>query len=105
MRVLDAEAIDLADASVDRVVCRFALMLIPDPRRRSARRGGCCDPAAGSRSRCGTRSSDNPWAPTLWDVLERMTDLPPARPGGPGMFALADRGPARATLLAGAGLG
>ncbi|MGN6378706.1 MAG: methyltransferase, partial [Gaiellales bacterium] len=27
---------------------------------------------------------------TLWDVLESRTALPPARPGGPGMFALAD---------------
>jgi SAM-dependent methyltransferase len=33
----------------------------------------------------------NEWATTLWDVLERLTPLPPARPGGPGMFALADR--------------
>ena len=46
----------------------------------------------------------NPWAPALWEVLERMTDLPPARPGGPGMFSLAEAGRLSA-LLAGAGFG
>src|SRR5258705_5641944 len=30
-RVLDAEAIALEDASVDGVICRFGLMLMPDP--------------------------------------------------------------------------
>ena len=36
-------------------------------------------------------AAENEWATTLWDVLERLTDLPPAKPGGPGMFALGDR--------------
>ena len=48
MRVLDAEAIDLADESFDAVVCRFGLMLIPDQAavlaetRRVLRPGGRC---------------------------------------------------------------
>ena len=64
----------------------------PTATRPSARRGGCCAQAAGSPSPSGPAASANDWATTLWDVLERYTDLPPARPGGPGMFALADRG-------------
>ncbi len=32
-RVEDASAIDLADASVDGVLCRFGVMLVPDPER------------------------------------------------------------------------
>jgi SAM-dependent methyltransferase len=91
LRVLDAESMDLADAVVDRVVCRFGYMLVPDPAaafretRRVLRPGGRLAFAV-----WGT-AAENEWATTLWDVLERLTDLPPAQPGGPGMFALGDR--------------
>jgi SAM-dependent methyltransferase len=90
-RVLDAESLDLPDASVDRVVCRFGYMLVPDrdaafrETRRVLRPGGRVAFAVwAERER-------NEWATTLWDVLESSTALPPSRPGGPGMFALADR--------------
>jgi SAM-dependent methyltransferase len=90
-RVLDAESLDLPDAAVDRVVCRFGYMLVPDrdaafrETRRVLRPGGRLAFAVwAGRER-------NEWATTLWDVLERLTPLPPARPGGPGMFALAER--------------
>jgi SAM-dependent methyltransferase len=92
VRVLDAESLDVPDESVDRVVCRFAYMLVPDrdaafrETRRVLRPGGRVAFAVwAGRER-------NDWATTLWDVLESYTPLPPARPGGPGMFALADRG-------------
>lgn len=90
-RVLDAESLDLPDASVDRVVCRFAYMLLPDraaafrETRRVLRRGGRVAFAVWADA------ERNEWATALWDVLESYTPLPPARPGGPGMFALADR--------------
>jgi SAM-dependent methyltransferase len=91
-RVLDAESLDLPDASVDRVVCRFGYMLVPDrdaafrETRRVLRPGGRLAFAVwAARER-------NEWATTLWDVVESSTPLPPARPDGPGMFALADRG-------------
>jgi ubiquinone/menaquinone biosynthesis C-methylase UbiE len=91
LRVLDAEAMDLDDAIADRVVCRFGYMLLPDPAaalretRRVLRPGGRLAFAV-----WGT-AAENEWATTLWDVLERLTDLPPTKPGGPGMFALGDR--------------
>jgi ubiquinone/menaquinone biosynthesis C-methylase UbiE len=91
VRVLDAESMDLADAVVDRVVCRFGYMLVADPAaalretRRVLRPGGRLAFAV-----WGT-AAENEWATTLWDVLERLTDLPPTKPGGPGMFALGDR--------------
>jgi SAM-dependent methyltransferase len=91
-RVLDAESLDVPDASVDRVVCRFGYMLVPDrdaafrETRRVLRPGGRLAFAVwAARER-------NEWATTLWDVVESSTPLPPARPDGPGMFALADRG-------------
>jgi SAM-dependent methyltransferase len=90
LRVLDAESLDLADACVDRVVCRFAYMLVADraaafrETRRVLRPGGRLAFAVWASA------AQNEWATTLWDVLEGMTDLPPTPPGGPGMFALAD---------------
>ncbi len=90
MRVLDAESLDLADGSVDRVVCRFAYMLVADrvaafrETHRVLRPGGRLAFAVWSTA------ADNEWATTLWDVLEARTDLPITPPGGPGMFALAD---------------
>jgi ubiquinone/menaquinone biosynthesis C-methylase UbiE len=91
VRVLDAESMDLADAIADRVVCRFGYMLLADPAaalretRRVLRPGGRLALAV-----WGT-AAENEWATTLWDVLERLTDLPRTKPGGPGMFALGDR--------------
>jgi SAM-dependent methyltransferase len=90
MRVLDAESLDLADASVDRVVCRFAYMLVADraaafrETRRVLRPGGRVAFAVWGAA------AENEWATTLWEVLEARTDLPVTPPGGPGMFALAD---------------
>ncbi len=90
LRVLDAESMDLADAVVDRVVCRFGYMLLPDPAaalretRRVLRADGRLAFAVWGAA------AENEWATTLWDILERLTDLPPAQPGGPGMFALGD---------------
>jgi SAM-dependent methyltransferase len=89
--VLDAEAMALPDASVDRVVSRFAYMLIPD--REAALRETRRVLRPGGRLAFGVWGSagENEWATTLWDALEAHTPLPPARPGGPGMFALGDR--------------
>jgi ubiquinone/menaquinone biosynthesis C-methylase UbiE len=90
VRVIDAESMDLADEVVDRVVCRFGYMLLPDPAaglretRRVLRAGGRLAFAVWGPA------AENAWATTLWDVLERLTDLPPTKPGGPGMFALGD---------------
>jgi SAM-dependent methyltransferase len=102
VRELDMEAIDLPDGIADGALSRLALMLVPDAAaalsgvRRLLRPGG----------RVAVTVWDaverNEWAPALWAVIESMTPLPPARPGGPGMFSLGD--PARLReLFAGAG--
>jgi SAM-dependent methyltransferase len=91
-RVAEAEALDLERASVDAAVCRLALMLMPDPGGvlRELRR------VLTAEGRVALLVWDaperNPWATALWSVLESLTDLPPAKPGGPGMFALAEAG-------------
>jgi ubiquinone/menaquinone biosynthesis C-methylase UbiE len=87
-RVLDAEHMDLADDSVDGILCRFGYMLMADPRaalresRRVLRDGGALSFAV-------WRTPDvNPWAAMPVMTLVRRGHVPPPEPGAPGMFAL-----------------
>jgi SAM-dependent methyltransferase len=88
--VLDAQALDLPDASVDAVLCRWAYMLMPDPAlalretRRVLRPGGRV-----ALSVWGT-PAENPWAAIPGRVLVEAGHLEPPRPDSPGIFALAD---------------
>jgi ubiquinone/menaquinone biosynthesis C-methylase UbiE len=98
-RVLDAEQIDLPDACVDVAVCRLALMLMPDPARVLAELRRVCRDGARLGIVVWADPQRNPWATRLWDVLESRTELPPAQPGGPGMFSLSEPAGLRALLL------
>ena len=91
-RVLDMQALDLEDASVDEVVCRFGYMLVPDPAsalretRRVLRPGGRLAFATWAPAQ------RNPWATAYGPVLlERGLQEPP-KPGEPGQFALSEPG-------------
>ena len=91
-RVMDMQAIDLPDASVDAVVCRYGYMLVPDPAlalretRRVLRPGGRLAFATWAPAK------RNPWATAYGPVLiERGLQEPP-KPGEPGQFSLADPG-------------
>lgn len=89
---LQLEWIDQPTASVDIVLCRWAVMLIFDPAaalrecRRVLKPGGrlalaVWDPAEA-----------NPWATIIQRVLVELGYVEPAPAGGPGMFALAAPG-------------
>jgi len=102
-RVLDAQAMDVDDASFDGVICRWGFMLMPDPAaafrecRRVLRPGGRLAFAV------FTGPDENPWASLPAGVLREAGHLPP--PAGewqPGILALADRSRLQA-LLDGAG--
>ena len=57
-RVMDAQQIDLPDASVDGVLSRFGIMLVPEPARvLTGIRAGCCATAVASCTPCGARRS------------------------------------------------
>jgi SAM-dependent methyltransferase len=89
---MDAEAIDLPDASVDVVLCRLGLMFLPDLDRAGAGVHRVLVPG-------GRFATAIPWRPaghavphlveTILDALELPTPPPPA-PGRPGIFSLAD---------------
>ena len=99
-RVLNAEWIDAAVASFDAVLCRWGLMLMTDMAaalgeiRRVLRPGGRFALAVWDEL------AANPWAALAAEELRERGLGGPA--GGPGPFALADRG-RLGEMLAGAG--
>ena len=101
-RVTDAESIDLPDASVDAVVCRWGLMLFGDPARALQEIRRVLRP--GGRFGCAVWASpqENPWASVVGRVFAARGLMAPPQPDAPGMFTLADTGRLEA-LLHGAG--
>ena len=87
-RVMDAENIDLADASVDGVICRWGLMLFGDPVRALAEIRRVLRP--GGRFACSVwaTSDANPWASVAGRAMAEAGVMPPPAPGEPGMFTL-----------------
>lgn len=89
-RVMDMQAIELPDASVDGVVSRFGLMLVPDQVRalREARRVLRSDRALAFAT--WAPAARNPWATAFGPVLVQRGLLEPPQPGAPGQFALGE---------------
>lgn len=97
--VLDAERMELADDSVDGIICRWGFMLMLDPRtaarecRRVLKDGGrlALSVWAGPEK--------NPWVTTTGMTLMQMDLQPATDPFGPGgMFSLADHDAIRSLL-------
>lgn len=90
-RIVDAEQIELADGSVDGVLCRFGYMLMHDPAaalaetRRILRPGGRLTLAVwGAPER-------NPFFAIIgFSLVQRGHIPPPAPPPAPGVFSLAN---------------
>ncbi len=91
-RQLELEWIDLPTADVDRIVCRWGVMLTVDPEaclrecRRVLRVGGRIALAVWDAA------ERNPWATIPTEALVELGHLPPPDRGGPGMFSLAAPG-------------
>jgi SAM-dependent methyltransferase len=89
-RVMDAQAIDLADASVDAVVCRWGLMLFGDPARALSEIRRVLRPGGRAAFAVWTSAQDNPWASVVGRVFTERGLMDPPAPGTPGMFSLGD---------------
>lgn len=89
-RVMDMQAIDLPDESVDAVVSRYGYMLVPDPARALAETQRVL--RAGGRLAFATWAPPkrNPWATAYGPVLIERGLLEPPGPNEPGQFALGE---------------
>ena len=88
--VVDAEAISLEDDSVDGVLCRFAVMLLADPAQALAETRRVLRPGGRLVLAVWGTPERNPWVAIAGRVLAGLGLTPPAEPGAPGMFVLAD---------------
>ena len=101
-RVIDAEAIELADDSVDGVLCRFGFMLMPDPAAALAETRRVLRPGGRLSLGVWSHAERNPWISIAGRILAQLGLAPPPEPGAPGMFVLADQ-ERLCSLLEGAG--
>jgi ubiquinone/menaquinone biosynthesis C-methylase UbiE len=90
LRVLDAERLELDDASVDGVLCRFSYMLMSEPLRalRETRRVL----RAGGRVAFSTwgEADRNPWMTFSAGLMIERGLMEPFSSDGPGVFAMPD---------------
>jgi ubiquinone/menaquinone biosynthesis C-methylase UbiE len=97
-REMDAEKIDLADDSVDGVLCRFGYMLMPDTAaalsetRRVLRPGGRLALAVWSAP------ERNPWLSIAGRMFVERGYVPPPEPGAPSVFEMANEEHTRGLL-------
>lgn len=101
--VLDAEDLALDDASVDRVICRFAYMLMADPGRALAETRRVLRPGGRLVFAVWREAERNPWVAAAGRIFAARGLVQPPEPGAPGMFTMASDGRIR-ELLEGAGL-
>ena len=102
-RVMDAERLELPDASVDAVVCRWGLMLMADPAACLAEVLRVLRPGGRLAAVVWGLPEDNPWPAVVMGVLIEEGLLQPSGPeSGPSIFALGDEARLR-DLVAGAG--
>ncbi len=91
-RAMDAEKLDLPDASFDAVLCRLGLMYMPHPVtalrewRRVLRPGGRVAVAVFSTP------DQNSWGALPASIIRRRAQLAPPAPGQPGPFSLGGTG-------------
>ena len=89
-RVMDAEAVDLADGSVDVVLCRMGYMLMGDPAGAIAHCGRVLRPGGRIALAVWAEGEANPWAMLPMTAILEHLALPPPPPDAPTLWALAD---------------
>jgi enediyne biosynthesis protein CalE5 len=89
---MDAEAIDLPDASVDAVICRLGLMFLPELERALAGVRRVLVPGGRFAAAIPWRPADQPMPRLVGAILDALglPPMPPAAPGRPGIFSLSD---------------
>ncbi len=90
-RVMDAEAMDLRDDSVDGVVSRWSYMLMADPVKALAETNRVLRDEGTLAFVVWQTPDRNMWAAIPGMTLVERGHVPPPEPGVPGIFALGDQ--------------
>jgi ubiquinone/menaquinone biosynthesis C-methylase UbiE len=89
-RVIDAERIELADDSVDGVLCRYAYMLMPDPAKALAETRRVLRPGGRLTLAVWGAMEQNPFFTVIAMSLVGRGHMPMPEPSGPPVFSMAD---------------
>ena len=89
-RVLNAMQLDVADRTIDGVVCRYGLMLMPDPATVLSEAGRVLRPGGAVAYAVWGPAQENVWAGIVSLAALRCGFAVPPPPGPGGMFVLAE---------------
>jgi SAM-dependent methyltransferase len=89
-RVVDGQAIDLPDARVDGILCRWGYMLMPDPAQALRETWRVLRPGGRVAFSVWADARDNPWASAAGKVAIDLGWATPPEPDAPGPFRLGD---------------
>jgi SAM-dependent methyltransferase len=89
-RVIDAQKINLPDASVDGVVCRWGYMLVPDPAEAFAETFRVLRSGGRVALSVWAEAAANPWGTAVGRALLELGLIARPDPNAPGPFRLAD---------------
>jgi len=101
-RTLDAEQMELDTASIDAILCRSALMVMPDPGAALSEARRVLRPGGSLAFSTFTTPEANPWVALQGRTFLRRGLISPPEPGAPGMFSMGDPDRVR-ELVTGAG--
>jgi ubiquinone/menaquinone biosynthesis C-methylase UbiE len=98
-RVLDAQKMDLADDSVDGIICRWGFMLMLDPKQALAECRRVLKDGRKLALSVWATPDKNPWVTVSGMTMMQLGHQPSGDPFGPGgIFSMADPGTVRTYL-------
>lgn len=100
-RVVDAAAVDLPDSSVDAVLCRFGVMLVPDCDAAAREIGRVLRPGRNAAVAVWAEPEHNDWMTAAGRACLALGLVERPEPDAPGPFRLADPARLRAVLEGG----
>jgi ubiquinone/menaquinone biosynthesis C-methylase UbiE len=99
-RVVDAEAIDLPDGSIDGILCRWGFMLVPQPARAFGESFRVLRPGGRMAFSVWAEPDVNPWGTAVGRALLGLGLIERPDPHAPGPFRLGDPARVRELVLA-----
>lgn len=96
---IDAEKLTFSDSSFDAVTLRWGLMFMPRPQDCLASAHRILKHDGRITLACWCAQEKNPFVGVLLETLEKYMDVPTSPLGSPGIFAFADQGRLRDSLV------